>query len=51
MTDRPIVLVGFVDALATLSEFLPEGSVVIVEEPDVVRKRGVRGVTDRKSVV
>lgn len=51
MTDRPIVLVGFVDALATLSEFLPEGSVVIVEEPDVVRKRGVRGVTAESPLV
>jgi biotin carboxylase len=44
VTDRPIVLVGFVNALAELSGFLPERSVVVVEEPDVVRKRGVRGI-------
>jgi biotin carboxylase len=44
MTDRPIVLAGFVNALSELSRFLPAGSVVIVEEPDVIRKRGVREI-------
>jgi biotin carboxylase len=43
MTDQPIILAGFVGAaLPELAKFLPERSVVIVEEPDVVRKRGVR---------
>ena len=51
MTDRPIVLVGFVHALAELSGFLPERSVVLVEEPDVVRKRGVRAIAADSSLV
>ncbi|MFI9812674.1 ATP-grasp domain-containing protein [Saccharothrix variisporea] len=51
MTDRPIILVGFVNALAELSGFLPEGSVVLVEEPDVVRKRGVRAIVDSSPLV
>ncbi|GAA3437030.1 ATP-grasp domain-containing protein [Kutzneria kofuensis] len=42
MTERPIIVVGFVAALQVLSEFLPANSLIIVEEPDVVRKRDVR---------
>ena len=42
MTERPIILVGFVSALKVMSEFLPANSLIIVEEPDVVRKRDVR---------
>ena len=42
MSERPIILVGFVAALGKLAEFLPEQSLIIVEEPDVVRKRDVR---------
>jgi biotin carboxylase len=38
--DRPMVLVGFVAAaVATIAEVQPAGSVVWIEEPDVVRKR------------
>jgi len=43
VTERPIILVGFVSALKVLAEFLPEKSLIIIEEPDVVRKRDVRG--------
>ncbi|MFI9380004.1 ATP-grasp domain-containing protein [Kutzneria sp. NPDC052558] len=51
MTDRPIILVGFVSALKVLAEFLPEQSLIIIEEPDVVRKRDVRGhIADSKLV-
>lgn len=40
---RPIVLVGFVGAaLTAMPGVLADGSVVFVEEPDVVRKREVR---------
>ncbi|WNV85221.1 ATP-grasp domain-containing protein [Umezawaea sp. Da 62-37] len=43
MTERPIILVGYVPpALALLREFQPDGSIVLVEEPDIVRKRDVR---------
>ncbi|MET0134664.1 MAG: ATP-grasp domain-containing protein [Kibdelosporangium sp.] len=39
---RPVVIVGFVAAaLASLKDFQPDGSVIFVEEPDVVRKRQV----------
>ncbi|GAA4252853.1 ATP-grasp domain-containing protein [Dactylosporangium darangshiense] len=40
---RPLVLVGFVGAaLPSLAQLQPPGSVIFVEEPDVVRKRQVR---------
>jgi biotin carboxylase len=40
---KPLVLVGFVGAaLPSLAELQPAGSVIFVEEPDVVRKRQVR---------
>ena len=40
---RPMVVVGFVSsAPATLALTEPDRSVIVVEEPDVVRKRGVR---------
>jgi biotin carboxylase len=51
VTEHPIILVGFVAALQTLSEFLPENSLIIVEEPDVVRKRDVRAKADESPVV
>lgn len=41
MTARPVVLVGFVLAALPGFSYLPEGSLVFVEEPDVVRKRDV----------
>lgn len=48
----PVVLVGYAAAvLSTLATFLPEGSVVVVEEPDVVRKRAVRDATDASPMV
>jgi biotin carboxylase len=40
---KPLVLVGFVGAaLPSLGELQPPGSVIFIEEPDVVRKRQVR---------
>ncbi|MFI8007914.1 ATP-grasp domain-containing protein [Streptomyces sp. NPDC086010] len=42
-TSRPLVLVGFTYAsLLAVGGFEPDGSVIVVEEPDVVRKRGLR---------
>jgi len=38
----PVIMVGFVPvALRSLAAFQPDGSVVVVEEPDVARKRDV----------
>src|ERR1044072_6063747 len=51
MTDRPIVVVGFTGPLAELSGFLPERSVVLVEEPDVVRKAGARAILAESALV
>ncbi|MEU6343713.1 ATP-grasp domain-containing protein [Streptomyces sp. NPDC046977] len=40
---RPLILVGFTYAsLLAVGGFEPDGSVIVVEEPDVVRKRGLR---------
>jgi len=40
---RPTIIVGYAGVLlAALTEIQPEGSVIFVEEPDVVRKRGLR---------
>ncbi|MFI5563993.1 ATP-grasp domain-containing protein [Amycolatopsis japonica] len=41
---RPVVLVGFVAAAlgSSIKDFQPDGSVIFVEEPDVVRKRDAR---------
>jgi len=42
----PVVLIGYAGAvLATLSQFLPERSMIFVEEPDVIRKRDIRTAT------
>jgi phosphoribosylamine-glycine ligase len=39
----PVILVGYSRAwLAGLAKFLPDRSLVVVEEPDVIRKRDVR---------
>ncbi len=42
--SRPVVLVGFVAAAlgSSIKDFQPDGSVIFVEEPDVVRKRNAR---------
>ena len=40
MTERPIIIVGFVPVLPTLPDFDP-GSVILVDEPDVIRKRNL----------
>lgn len=40
MVDRPWIIVGYVPVLPHVPGFEPE-SVILVEEPDVIRKRGV----------
>lgn len=43
MTERPVLIVGFVTPVLTaLADTEPGGSVVLVEEPDVIRKRDLR---------
>ncbi|WP_414938354.1 ATP-grasp domain-containing protein [Amycolatopsis sp. cmx-11-51] len=43
MRERPILIVGFVTpVLRALTGVEPDGSVLLVEEPDVVRKRDLR---------
>jgi biotin carboxylase len=44
MTQRPVVIVGYAfPILRALPGREPDGSVVVVEEPDIVRKRDIRG--------
>lgn len=44
--DGPVILAGFSMAvLSTLAKFMPDQSLIFVEEPDVMRKRGVRTST------
>ncbi|MFE9747285.1 ATP-grasp domain-containing protein [Saccharothrix saharensis] len=40
MTARPVIIVGFLAPLPTRTEF-EDGSMVLVDEPDVIRKRDV----------
>ncbi|HEY0641698.1 MAG TPA: ATP-grasp domain-containing protein [Pseudonocardiaceae bacterium] len=43
--EGPVVLIGYAGGvLPSLGKFLPDGSVIFVEEPDVVRKRDVRSL-------
>ncbi|WP_410566331.1 ATP-grasp domain-containing protein [Amycolatopsis sp. cmx-4-61] len=43
MRERPVLVVGFVTpVLQALTGVEPDGSVVLVEEPDVIRKRDLR---------
>jgi biotin carboxylase len=43
MLDRPLVMVGFVSpALPSVAGFQSPSSVIVIEEPDVVRKRNLR---------
>ncbi|MFK0043645.1 ATP-grasp domain-containing protein [Streptomyces sp. NPDC090741] len=43
----PVLIVGFVGVtLAAIGEFQPDGSVIYIEEPDVVRKRHVHEQLD-----
>jgi biotin carboxylase len=44
--DGPVILVAYAGAwLIELAKFMPERSVIVVEEPDVIRKRDVRAHT------
>ncbi|MCW7944238.1 biotin carboxylase [Streptomyces hygroscopicus] len=52
MTERPVIMVGFVPvAVTSLAQFQPDGSVIVVDEPDVIRKRELRPKADEASVV
>jgi len=43
VTDAPLIVTGFVQTwLPVLAASHPDGSVILVEEPDVVRKRDIR---------
>jgi glutathione synthase/RimK-type ligase-like ATP-grasp enzyme len=42
MTDQPMIIVGFVAPLTSRSEF-EDGSVILIDEPDVIRKRDIAG--------
>jgi biotin carboxylase len=41
----PVVLIGYAGVLPYLAKFLPDRSVIFIEEPDVVRKRDVHAAT------
>jgi hypothetical protein len=52
MTERPVIMVGFVPvAVTSLAGFQPEGSVIVVDEPDVIRKRDLQPKADEAAVV
>jgi biotin carboxylase len=52
MTERPVIMVGFVPvAVTSLAQFQPEGSVIVVDEPDVIRKRDLRPKAEEAPVV
>ncbi|MET8771309.1 ATP-grasp domain-containing protein [Streptomyces sp. NPDC004658] len=52
MPERPVVMVGFVPvAVTSLAQFQPEGSVVVVDEPDVIRKRELGPKAEEAPVV
>ncbi|MER5862946.1 ATP-grasp domain-containing protein [Kitasatospora sp. NPDC002040] len=41
MTEQPWIIVGYVPVLPFIKEFAP-GSVIVIEEPDVVRNRDIK---------
>ncbi|HET8682684.1 MAG TPA: ATP-grasp domain-containing protein [Micromonosporaceae bacterium] len=48
---RPVLLVGYSPTLlAEFGRFLPDGGLVVLEEPDAVRKRGARAVAEPAAV-
>ncbi len=52
MTERPVVMVGFVPvAVTSLAQFQPAGSVIVVDEPDVIRKRELGPKAEEAPVV
>jgi len=52
MRERPVLIVGFVTpVLMALTGVEPDGSVVLVEEPDVIRKRDLRSRLAGSSLV
>src|ERR1051326_6813977 len=50
--ERPVILVGFSMAwVHELKRWLPEGSIIFIEDPDIVEQRGVREMTAPAPVV
>ncbi|MFF4652899.1 ATP-grasp domain-containing protein [Streptomyces sp. NPDC001380] len=45
MTERPWIIVGYVNVLPFIKEFAP-GSVIVVDEPDVIRKCDVKNALE-----
>jgi biotin carboxylase len=41
MSARPVVIVGFVNGALAAMDFQADHTVIVIEEPDVIRKRGV----------
>lgn len=51
-SDGPVVCVGYSAAvLHALSLFLPDRSLIFIDEPDVIRKRDARAATDASSTM
>jgi biotin carboxylase len=51
-SEGPVILVGFSSAwLHEATKFMPDRSVVFIEEPDVIRKRAVRTATAESAIV
>ena len=49
---RPLILVGFVGvAMIGFRPFQPDDSIIFIEEPDVIRKRGLREKVAGKEIV
>lgn len=45
MTERPWIIVGYVNVLPYIKEFAP-GSVIVIDEPDVIRKSDVKNALE-----
>ncbi|WP_327121843.1 ATP-grasp domain-containing protein [Streptomyces sp. NBC_01341] len=52
MTTHPVIMVGFAwTSVAAIGAFQPDASVIVIEEPDVVRKRGLRSAVRGAEVI
>ncbi len=52
MTNQKIIVVGYTaPAIASLEELRPAGSVILIEEPDVIRKRNLESVAKESPVI
>ncbi|GAA1163335.1 biotin carboxylase [Kitasatospora gansuensis] len=50
MTEQPWIIVGFVNVLPYIKEFAP-GSVIVIDEPDVIRKGDVKAALEGASML